>query len=472
MARKQSPEVEILPPEDQPKRTRKKLVEAKHTITYEAPVPVEVEDADNLDDGSVMEFDGEIPEEAARKRKRKTAKNERDDLRREMDKYGVAATSSLRLSIEKYRHSDGIDSGTLAEKEFCTKYGCAKDHILNDDYMDVARRFGPGRYWFTLRLDNKIVRMWERQISAAIASSPIVQHAIPGDPTSPQVIVQMPENGQSQAVPFDPVKQMREQAAAFKLQMENFKLMREAFGDPVQPQQPAALSDELSLAAVLLKDPANAKRMAQKLLGDEGEQSLMASLVENGPAIIKAAGDVIRTIIADFAQMRSNGNGQQYPQETIQPANSPATANARHLTINPDQSAIAAEAAGNGANAEPAIAPERQVLMVLFGESRFSSTAEYALNLLIEGCANRTPPQVVAERLLDVADTLTEQAPQFGISGYLPLLTAVDAKTALEWLAQNTQNGNAVIRLEHAEQWTSELQAIIKGAMSDETGDN
>jgi hypothetical protein len=348
--------------------------------------------------------------------------------------------------------------------------------------MDVARRFGPGRYWFTLRLDNKIVRMWERQISAATASSPIVQHAIPGDPSSPQIVVQMPEGNQQQAIPvFDPVKQMREQAAAFKLQMENFKLMREAFGDPVQPQQPAALSDELSLAAVLLKDPANAKRMAQKLLGDEGEQSLMQLAIENGPAIIEAFGNTIRAIIADFRAQTGGQNGQTQmaPQTYAQnPGFDSQRTQLRQDAQIQEGTQSSAGVASNGlsqslnnpqtADLSQSASVEKQVLMALFGESRFSSTAEYALNLLVEGCANRTPPQVVAERLLDVADTLTEQAPQFGIGGYLPLLTAVDAKTALEWLTQNAPNAGEVAKLPHAEQWTAELQALLRAQIGEE----
>src|SRR5215475_6022197 len=174
-------EVEILPAEDPPPLPgRKTLVEAEHTIKYSAPVPVTVDQT-----GEDMLIDGvEYEEQERARRRKKTSKDERDELKREMDKLGVASVSRLKLSIDKYRHSESDDSGTMAEKDYCTKYPVTKDHILNEDYLDVARKYGPGRFWFTLRMDNQIVRQWERKINNAL-TAPIIQSVNPADPNAP-----------------------------------------------------------------------------------------------------------------------------------------------------------------------------------------------------------------------------------------------------------------------------------------------
>jgi len=227
MPRRKAAEVELLPPEDdQPSRGRKKLVEAEHTIKYSAPVPVTVED-DLAEDNTEEDFD--LIEEEKAKRRKKTARDEREDLRREMDKLGVASASRLKLSIDKYRHSDSDDSGTLAEKDFCTKDAITKEHILSDDYLAVARKYGPGRYWFTLRMDNKIIRQWERKVNAAVTpSGPVIQSVNPNDPNSPQVIFQSTSDSQ-QAMPS--LKEVwKAQREALKEQLEMAKLMREAYG--------------------------------------------------------------------------------------------------------------------------------------------------------------------------------------------------------------------------------------------------
>lgn len=238
---------EALPEEDQPKRGRKKLVDAEHTIKYSAPVPVEVEETS--DDDLIFEEDAE---EVEKKRKRKTARDEREDLRRDMDRIGVAPFNSLKLTIEKYKHSDSTDSGTTADKDYCTRYACTKEHILNGDFLDVARRWGAGRYWLTLRLHNKIVREWDREISAPLSQTgAILQNAIPGDPTS-QVVIQTGDGQQVASMPSirDVMKAQKE---AFKEQLEMAKLMREAYG--MAPETGQQRSEEEVLTTAILKQP-------------------------------------------------------------------------------------------------------------------------------------------------------------------------------------------------------------------------
>jgi hypothetical protein len=253
MPRRKAAEVELLPPEeDQPIRGRKKLVEAEHTIKYSAPVPVTVED-EPAEDESFSDVD---IVETERKQKRKTAKTERDELRKKMLSHGVTAASPLKLIIEKYAHSDGPDSGTTAEKSHCTKYGCDEAHLLSQDYMNVAARWGAGRYWFTLYKDGTIVTQWEKKLE--LPSGPVIQRVNPNDPNSPQVIVQTTNgDGQAQQIPMSIKDIMKTQREALKEQLEMAKLMREAYGfAPEQSQQQQQTTDpELAALQLITKNP-------------------------------------------------------------------------------------------------------------------------------------------------------------------------------------------------------------------------
>jgi len=283
MPRRKTVEVELLPPEDdQPSRGRKKLVEAEHTIKYSAPVPVTVEEETEEDD-QVFEDD---PIDIEKKRKRKTAKTERDELRKKLMSHGVTAASTLKLIIEKYLHSDGPDSGTTAEKSHCTKYGCDEAHMLNQDYMDVAARWGAGRYWFTLYKDGTIVSQWEKRLEP---SRPTVQHVNPNDPTSPQVIYQSQStngDGQAQQVPMSIKDIMKTQREALKEQLEMAKLMREAYGFAPE-QQHESRSEEEIIAGAIIKQPAVIESVVESIIkrvgvkGGESDEPWWAGVLKD-----------------------------------------------------------------------------------------------------------------------------------------------------------------------------------------------
>lgn len=311
MARRKSAEMELLPAEDeQPTRGKKKLVEAEHTIKYSAPVPVTVEEPEADELIEIEDFE-EAPE-----RKRNKPKNERAELRKRLTAQGVTASSQLKLSIERYLHSDSLDSGTMAEKAYCTKYGCNEAHITGEDYLDVARQFGPGRYWFTLRLNNIIVTQWERRLDATPA--PMAQAAINGDPTSPQVIV-MP--GQQAVVQTDPFADLDKTLKV----VERLEKMRQAFGlTPAQNPEPAKaqLSPEEQLATVLLTDPDVKKKAIRNLLGSNGDNSetgTLELLLSHAGEIGKAIEGIVDRIFGNINQMRSdNGTSQMAPQAVPQ----------------------------------------------------------------------------------------------------------------------------------------------------------
>jgi len=472
MPRRKVTEVELLPPEDdQPSRGRKKLVEAEHTIKYSAPVPVAVED-DPAQDNTEEDFDL-IEEEKARRRK-KTARDEREDLRREMDKLGVASASRLKLSIDKYRHSDSDDSGTLAEKDFCTKDAITKEHILNDDYLAVARKYGPGRYWFTLRMDNKIIRQWERKVNAAVTpSGPVIQSVNPNDPNSPQVIFQSTGDGQ-QAMPS--LKEVwKAQREALKEQLEMAKLMREAYGlesdKSDKPTATGATSDpEIAFVSNLLTH--NEKAMEKisngvlgKLFGknaiedDPSWSAVGMEAVKSGQlgVAIEAAFKGLSGLINMILPQRGNNNGQaEMAQAPL--ANTGAGAN------QPSQ---------DGQNHDPQRLSQGDVQPAQTDQNARSvghaavSPEEHALQIVIDHCSRNLPPKLAFDRLINYADRLNEEAPQYSIDYYIDRFAAMTPDQALEFV-KTLPNGEAVASLPHAKEWTEALQKLIKDSQEGE----
>lgn len=471
MRRKKNAEVEILPPEDdQSPKGRKRLVEAEHTIKYSAPVPVTVEEES---EENTAEEDFDFVEEEKAKRRRKTAKDERDDFRRELDKLGVASVSRLKLSIDKYRHSDAEDSGTLAEKDFCTKDPVTKEHILNEDYLATARKFGPGRYWFTLRMDNKIVRQWERKINAAVTpSGPVIQNVNPNDPTSPQFIIQTNGDGQQVAAAPSMREIMRGQKEALKEHLEMTKLMREAYGfAPEQTQQPK--TEEEVLASVLIKQPAVVENIVDSLIRKSGgkdgnDEPWWAGVLKDSITTGQLAPTVQGIVKALFpnglfggmSNMFAGGqNGQAPMGDSQQPVNqNPQPPEQMHQS-QIDQNTGEQRVSGvllTQSNEQATIQGAVQTVPT-------ASAEEQALQLMIEHCRRNAPVKVACDRLIAYADLLNDQAPQYSIDGYISMFAAMPVDEALAFV-KTQPNGEAVASLPHAKEWTEQLQKLIKEA--------
>jgi hypothetical protein len=476
MPRKKPAEIEILPPEDdQQPRGRKKLVEAKHTIQYSAPVPVTVEEDPEEEN---TEEDFEIIEEEKARRRRKTAKDERDDLRRELDKLGVASVSRLKLSIDKYRHSDSDESGTLAEKDYCTKYPVTKDHIVQEEYMDIARRYGAGRYWFTLRMDNKIVRQWERQVNAPLTpSGPVIQHVNPNDPNSPQVIYQQTTNGdgQQQQVPMSIKDIMKTQREALKEQLEMAKLMREAYGFAPEPQQQQQQTTDPELAALHLiaKNPDVMEKlatgMAKTIFGAKGggdDTPWWADIIKDSITTGQLAPTVQGIVKALFPNGLFGGlsnmfsGGQQNGQTPM--AQTPLQTNRSVDNQQPTdgRTVVAEEIPQGNQNLQPANGEANQQGGML---PQNMTPEEQALQSLIEHCRRNIPAPVACDRLIAFADAINDQAPHLSIDRYISMFAQMPIDAALEFV-KTQPNGEQVVGLSHAKAWTEELQRLIKEA--------
>jgi len=459
---KKAVQVELLPPEDdQSLRGRKRLVEAEHTIKYSAPVPVTVED-DPAEDNSADDLD--FVEEEKAKRRRKTAKDERDDFRRELDKLGVASVSRLKLSIDKYRHSDSDDSGTLAEKDYCTKYPVTKEHILNDDYMDVARRYGSGRFWFTLRMDNKIVRQWERQVNQAVTpSGPVIQGVNPNDPNSPQVIIQ--SDGQQVMPSIKDI--MKGQREALKEHLEMTKLMREAYGfAPEQSTQPK--SEEEVLTTAILKQPEVIENVVGSVLkrfgGSSGKDDepwyadVVRDAVKSGQAaqIVQVAIDRIFNGFQGLFPGRQN-NGQAQISQT--PLQNQETTDEQISLLQTQQQSDASYSQG---------APEGHGSTELPQgvQGQQTTPEEQTLAIVLNNCSRKVPPQITADQVLKYADLLNDQAPQYSIDGYLEMFAKMPIEAALEFV-KTQPNGEQIANLEWAKNYTEQLQKLIQDSLQE-----
>jgi hypothetical protein len=457
---RKNPVVEVLPPEEanQPMR------EVKHTTQW-----VELRPAEESATDDDAQEDFEFIEEEKTGRRRKTAKDEREAFRRELDKLGVASVSRLKLSIDKYRHSDAEDSGTLAEKDFCTKDPVTKEHILNEDYLATARKFGPGRYWFTLRMDNKILRQWEQRINPVVTpTGPVIQQVNPSDPNSPQVIYQTNGDGQAQ-IPMSIKDIMKTQREALKEQLEMAKLMREAYGfAPEQPQQPK--SEEEILASAILKQPDVIENVVGSVIkrfgGSGGKEDepwyadVVRDAVKSGQAaqIVQVAIDRIFNGFQGLIPGRQNNGQAQMGAETVSPVAHPQNNNPQE-----SRPTLLAHAEGQGdAQIQQGMGNDQNAQT-----QRATSPEEQALARMIENCARRVPPQIAFDQLMAYADALNDQAPQYSIDGYIAMFAAMPVDQALEFV-KSQPNGEQEIALDHAKAWTEELQKLIKSQEGEE----
>lgn len=395
--RRKTAAVEFIPPPEKKRlgRPPKKLVEAEHTIKYSAPVPVEIEE-EEIQPVDEEEEELLFIEEEATARRKKTAKDEREDLRRELDKYGTISSSRLKLSIDKYRFSDGEDSGISAEKDYCAKYAVTKEHILSDDYLDVARKWGSGRYWFTLRMDNKIVRMWERQITAAIAPGGSMN---PADPISPYPIG-------AEAIGQAPSMKeyIRAQREALKETFEMAKLFREAYGH-VDGQQPVA-DPKVAALQLLTENPDVMEKVgagiAKIALGSNGmsESNPWAEVALEAIKTGQAAeifATIIREIMTPFRNLGAQNVTPQISQPQINMRPSPNfmmnnPTNAESVTSQNFQSPIPDQAAP-AVNTSPQATPQVDITV---------SPADALIVQLIEAM-ERQAPLNEAQSLINIA---------------------------------------------------------------------
>jgi hypothetical protein len=231
-----------------------------------------------------------------------------------------------------------------------------------------------------------------------------------------------------------------------------------------QQQVVPVISEEAQVAGLLLKDPANVKRMAKNLLGsDNREQSIMALLIENGASIIDAITRGARAIIADVttARMEVLQNGtSQMAQTPLAPSagleNSTQQNGQAHQSgqISPAQAVMQGASDSSQAGA-PAIGssiptPEDQLTNPL-------------LNFVIQKCVEQAGPDIVAESVWNYLDSIQTQYPLYYPTVRERVFMFIDAPTdfVLEFL-RGLPGGEPIAALPYATAWTSQLQGKLK----------
>ncbi|MBO0719206.1 MAG: hypothetical protein J2P41_00155 [Blastocatellia bacterium] len=370
------PQVELEEVSEQPQ-----VIEVKHKTEWSEMRPVE--EAPDQD----LIFDDETESRPKRK-----VNSERDEIRKKLGRAGITPGSQLKLTIERYLHSDAVDGqgGMFAETEHCTKYVCAEGHITSEDYLDVARRFGPGLYRFTLRLKNTIVTAWDKRISPA---TPTFQHINPTDPNSPQVIVNMPEgaNGQQPVGVLDPMKQMRELA-------KTYKEMKIAFeGEGAQAPAAAAPTDPKIAALQLISENPEVMEkigsgIAKTVLGAKGAgdsdpwADVAMEAIKSGQAA-EIAATIIREIMAPFRNMNGQAQAPQPPPPPVMPAPQVVPQNGEpQRVVNP-----------------PPQAPRPRPAQEQPAQATQNVTPADALMLALIDAMNRNAPLKEAQSIINVA---------------------------------------------------------------------
>jgi hypothetical protein len=448
--------VEILPPEDNQPQVR----EIKHTTQWIETQPVE-----EVGEQTELEFDDESEDRPQRTRKNRNA---REELRKKLRAQGVAPSSALRLYIDKYLHSDSNAGGSWAETEFCTKYDTTEEHILNKDYIDVARRWGAGKYRITIRMQAKIVDAFDERISATPTGT-VIQSSNPADPSSPQVIYQTVEGQQAGTMPTlkDFMKAQRE---ALKEQLEMAKLMREAYG--LTPEAPATpKNEEEILAGAILKQPEVIENVVGSVLkrfgGKAGESSsdpwaeVAMEMVKTGQAaqVVKTVIDGLFNGFQSFIPQRGANNGQaqmgQTPMAQVDAQQPQHTqAGMAVLPHTEGQTHPTAIQEGMGANQGPQ-------------EQRGVTPEEQALSLLIDHCRQNIPARIAFSRLCNYADYLNDNAPHLSIDEYITMLSGAPTDSVIEYV-KSLPGGEQIAALPHAKEWTAELQRLIKESQEGE----
>jgi len=443
-SKKKIPDPELVPdsveidakPVKQPTR---KVVETK-TVTYDAPA----NEAEMTDDEPEFEFE-ERP-----KRGKPTLKQEKQKLRDRWAKRGIAPTGNLRISLWKFTNEDDPMSGAQADKAYCNKFVTTEDAIDSGIHLEAASKYGPGRYWIMIYLNNQIVDQWEFRIAAGQPMGQ-VQNGQPmvsmPDPTNPQVTIQMPAG---QPVVQKTFKQELKEMA------ETFELMQKLNGN--QQPQPIAppVSPEISVAELLMKDPHHAKKIVGNLMGGEGEKDLMALAFEHGPALIESLGNVIRNIISD---VKGGSNGQAaMAQASHVHQNAPMERVGQNEPIHYTQEGQEAlqgiqQVPGvglestDGGQAQQAIRPEDELLAGI-----------------LDHCKRRMLPRMAADRAFKYAEYVERVAPQQSVFTLIEQFTDNPIEESLALFELLSDEAKEILAMPHAKVWATQLQAELKKA--------
>lgn len=412
------PDAELLPDDaviETPSKPLKEVTEVK-TVKYIQP-------EDEQPDEDQFEYD-ERP-----KRKKKTEKELRSALRERLAQKGVTPISQLRVHIFRFEHDNDSISGVQAEKAFCAKIFTSEDGITNGQHLDAAQKFGPGRYLFMVYMNNAIVTSFEERISAPLLGQPM--------PVGQVVSEQNP------AMIFQPGVAPVDSFAEINKTLKLVASIRQAFGQDAIATNPAPppVSPELSVAEMLMKDPAHAKQIAKNLLGGEaGEErtwiDLGITLINNFPAMLQAAKDIF---IAG-----GNQNGQaphQPPQFQNHESQVPQTigGNGANLPgLHTQGSGLGGANQSIPQSGQPAmpaeIPPEVQLLNMAVGMFMERWPADTAAATIQEYAKQNDAVKPFIDGFMEMPPTIALSWIKSQATGNQPVLQALNSPAAEKWI--------------------------------------
>lgn len=414
-----------IPQDAKPVKPTRKVVETK-TITYDAPAE-DVEEVEEIEDDESFN-----PEEKP-KRKRNTLKEVKMKLRERWAKKGISPSGNLRISLFKFTNDDDPMSGASADKAYCTKFQTTEEAIDAGIHLEAASKFGPGRYWIIIYLNNQIADQWEFRVAGS--TMPVSQ--IPnGQPLTsfdqsgqPQFTIQMPNQQHPSSV--DPMKTLRE---SFKIVREFKEAMGlESIIPTAQPQP--KVSEEMQLASFALQDPDIKKKVLKNLFGSnsDGEKDTLELILNNVEPIGRALQGLVDRVFMNLNQARSSGQMQMVNEVTQNP-----------------------EIEQQSAQSQNILGLDRQV------NAQIITPEDALLNFVIEQCVKKVPPKIACDRIIKMADAINEQSPAQSIDGYLELFVSIEPEQAIEYVKNSVQGGEQIAGLDHAIQWTTELQELLR----------
>jgi len=458
-SKKNKAAVEVIPADPKAKPTREQVVNAKHTVVYEAPEIVQVP----VEEAEIPIADVEFEEQDAKPRQ----PSFRMKIRQRFEQRGIGLDETLTLRIDKLPlyEQNGL-AGVKTEKEFCGVIQCTEKLFETDEYLtEIQRRYGPGEYWLTVRHKNAIVSNWRERVGGfPVQAAAVVTE--PGQP--PQIIYQQPMAGQ--APPRNFKDELREFAEMLKL-FDNIRGPREEGPAPVQ-------SPDEVLAGAILKTPDMVENVVGGLVKRFGRNgnpdddptpwAVAMRAIETGQAA-QIVNNLVNGFFNGLRGMIPQNGGQQHGQAQmgtppfqnqapIQNQNVQPPANLHEIQNPQTQPQSAPDMGEAGAPASP----DQQQQM---------SPENQALSLIITQCQRKAPPRLVFSQLMDMEGRYTtlldQHAMQTGqilpnpITANLGLFAYTPIESVMNFV-RSLPNGANVADLPHAKEWTEQLQRLIK----------
>ncbi len=468
-SRKKQPEQELLPPEDdglriETKPTKKVVV--SRVETFDAPAEVTLKENDDE-----FEYEGE-----SRKRNKPTPKEQASKLRDRWASKGIAPTGNLQISIFKFINEDDPMSGAQAEKAYCMKFRTTEEAIDSGVHLEAAGKFGPGRYWLMIYLNNRIVDQWEFRVAGSqfgqVAQNG--QTVLMSDPQNPGVTIQMPAN-QMQADPFaDFDKTLK--------YMERMEKMRQTLGlTPNQQQTPQKSENEMLLSA-LANNPKLVENAVDGIFkfgrrggGDDDVSwaGVVKELItsEQGPAVVR---EFVGGIFNGFKGMFEGNQNEQRQMASQNVQTHPVQMERQFMrpntAIQGDEAGASADWQGNGNGLQANQFSENQTQQAAPEDELFSRVLNF--------CKRKTPPDKAAEKITIFANAVEANPAGMSPDGRLvrefPVGSSIwpDIETFVNTPADavllyvaSLEGGKEITELEWAKAWCEQLQAELKPAV-------